>query len=72
MIADGQQGAGALIILNGQIEAEDGTVVLRTRRGKRQRVRVTDSNLQRASLWQRLIHRARFPQLGTDANGKRP
>lgn len=44
---------------------DDGTIMLQTRRGKRHRVAAVDPNLRRASWWERLLYRRRFPQ--TDA-----
>lgn len=39
----------------------DGTVVLRTRRGKTRAISVSDPNLRRASLWEKFVIRHRFP-----------
>ncbi len=42
--------------------AED-EVVLQTRRGKQHRVKVDAPRLRRASWWERLLYRGRFPQM---------
>ena len=41
----------------------DGRVVLRTRRGKEHIKSADDPNLRRASLWERLCYRDRFPSV---------
>jgi hypothetical protein len=43
----------------------DGSLKLRTRRGKTHVVREDDPNLRRATLWERLRYRARFIELNT-------
>ena len=40
----------------------DNELILRTRRGKRRRVRSDDPNLRRPSLWERLVLAKRFPK----------
>ena len=40
---------------------ENGDVVLRTRRGKTHTIKSTDSQLRRASWWERYLLRKRFP-----------
>lgn len=40
---------------------EDNWLVLRTRRGKRRRIRVEDPNLRRPTLWERITLAHRFP-----------
>jgi hypothetical protein len=42
---------------------DDGTLLLKTRRGKQHRVSPHDPALRRANWWQRLRHRARFEQI---------
>jgi hypothetical protein len=39
---------------------ESGEMILRTRRGKQHTVSVDDSNLRKASIWERFWHRDRF------------
>jgi hypothetical protein len=41
---------------------DDGTLVLRTRRGKQHLIRPADPNLRPASWWERLLYRDRFPR----------
>ena len=41
----------------------DGTLMLRTRRGRTHFVRADDPNLRHATLWERLRYRARFVEL---------
>ena len=41
---------------------DDGTVVALTRRGKRNFLKTDDPLLQRASWWQRMLYRSRFPE----------
>lgn len=42
---------------------EDGTLNLRTRRGKQHQVMADDPQLRRARLWERWIHRSRFEMI---------
>lgn len=42
---------------------QDGTLMLRTRRGKRHVVAPNDPNLRHATIWDRLRYRARFAEL---------
>lgn len=42
-------------------DERDGSVILITRRGRTHRINVSDPRLHRASLWQRLRHRHKFP-----------
>ncbi|MFG0288297.1 MAG: hypothetical protein ACF8CQ_08985 [Rhodopirellula sp. JB044] len=44
--------------------AENGTLVLRTRRGKRHEVSADDLNLRKARIWERWIHSSRFQLIG--------
>lgn len=39
----------------------DGTIITRTRRGKRHEIDSDDPHLRPASLWHRIVHRGRFP-----------
>ncbi len=48
--------------------SDGGTLLLRTRRGKTKVVEAADPNLHRATLWQRLIYRDRFPRIDDSAN----
>lgn len=41
----------------------DGTMTLRTRRGKTHTVRMDDPNVRHATLWERIRYRSRFAQL---------
>jgi hypothetical protein len=41
----------------------DGTLMLRTRRGRTHLIRVDDPNVRRATLWEHLRFRARFAEL---------
>ena len=41
----------------------DGTLLLRTRRGKEHRIAKSDPRLRHATLWERLRFRKRFPSL---------
>jgi hypothetical protein len=50
----------------------DGTVVLRTRRGKQRIVPADDPRLRRATWWQRIRHRRRFPRLENDHDSHTP
>lgn len=45
---------------------EDGTLSLRTRRGKRHQVAPDDPQLRKARVWERWIHRARFETIVED------
>jgi hypothetical protein len=42
---------------------DDGTLVARTRGGKSHQLNPKDHNLRRATWWQRLFYRSRFPKL---------
>lgn len=44
-------------------ETDGSTLLLRTRRGKTKLVEANDPNLHRATLWQRLFYRNRFPRI---------
>ena len=41
----------------------EGEVVIRTRRGKQRTLREEDPRLRHANLWERVVHRSRFPDL---------
>lgn len=41
----------------------DGQLLLQTRRGKQHLVNAADDQLRRPSLWDRWVHRGRFPSL---------
>ncbi|EMI53197.1 hypothetical protein [Rhodopirellula sallentina] len=43
---------------------DNGTLVLRTRRGKRHEVSADDLNLRKARIWERWIHSSRFQLIG--------
>ncbi|MBL8818250.1 MAG: hypothetical protein JNL58_19640 [Planctomyces sp.] len=51
---------------------EDGTIVLRTRRGKTHSIRRDDPLLRRANLWERWRHRNRFPERFPGGNSPVP
>ncbi len=42
-------------------DVQDGIVVLETRRGKQHSMRISDSRLRKANLWERLFFAGRFP-----------
>ena len=42
---------------------DDNTLLLHTRRGKQHRVEANNPHLRRATWWERLLYRDRFPQL---------
>jgi hypothetical protein len=42
---------------------DDGTLVVRTRRGKAHQLRITDPNLRHATWWEAWRYGASFPQL---------
>ncbi len=48
---------------------DDGTLVLKTRRGKQHRVSPGDPALRKANWWQRLRHRARFDEIESSQTG---
>jgi hypothetical protein len=45
---------------------DDGSLVLQTRRGKTHKISSDDPRIHRATWWERLIYRSRFPQLRRD------
>ncbi|HBE71995.1 MAG TPA: hypothetical protein DDW52_27975 [Planctomycetaceae bacterium] len=47
---------------------DDGSVTLKTRRGKEHRLPADDHRLRRPNLWERLVLRSRFPNLDEDGN----
>lgn len=44
---------------------EDGTLLLRTRRGKEHTIRSSDPNLRKARWWERRLYRSRFESIAT-------
>ena len=42
---------------------EDDTIEVQTRTGKRHRLSADDPNVRRATWWQRIVYRSRFPSL---------
>ena len=48
----------------------EGTLVMRTRRGKMRVVQASDEKLRRPTLWERLLYRGRFPRLDEAASSE--
>lgn len=44
---------------------EDGTVTIKTRRGKTHLIKLDDPCLRRANLWERLFYSSRFPRVSS-------